>query len=1163
MMPVCQMKGYCKPKSFWEAAIPCANITAPDIPSPKLQLELNEFCPQVFSHGICCSVDQFNDLKEQFNKLKPFIANCPACVHNFKSLFCATTCGDQSIFNLTEIAPSPSNPNVNVVVNATLSINNQFGEGLYDSCKNIKLAAANTPILDFIGGGAHNWLSLISFLGTKSPMGSPFTFIPNNQSLHSLNDPTVNCNNPNFKCSCSDCPSMCPNCDDLTFTNINLFQQLWLTSVLSLSAFLFFIIFLYKLYHHYKSFNNESTPLLASYSENDLISNTSSHSRPPPSSSSNSLLLNKSTPIWYHLQYLNSKLGFYSAYYHKSILKSLFFYYILISLAYALIKFNFITNPVLLWSNPNSIPNHALMNHNQIFQPFYRIQQLILKSNDASDIISNNNIDLLTTITNDIKAMHVTLNNETTHYSDLCVSVNSNCVIYAMSEYPRNDKPWSEYSDFIHFCLNAPTDLNCLPSFLQPLQSNMVITKHHNALLMTFPMLTHHNPSINTQFELQILNYFKLLNPPQLTPIYATESSVELELSKSTSMDYLAILISYLLMFIYILTTLKLSNAALPTRIIYILFCLSLVIIALLTTFLFMHVIHIHPSFILLEVVPFLILAIGVDNIFLITMEYNNNSTSDSTLLISTIISNIGPNIMCTVLLEAIVFLVCGLLIGTPAIQVFCIYTSVALLINCVMQLVCIPAILALFGTNENIPNIPNTPTRLETLVSTIINKVTMHAKHILYLIIAILVLVAATALTIPPGLNQMDILPHSSYLIAYYGMLPQMDIGIPTYYILYNYTLTNTTIGMTCGLNMCNSNNMVSLLSVLVNGSTSPMDDFIMWMDSECAGTTNPQEIENNGFSYLIGNTSCVVDLFTPGCHKLFDTVDIHRIRSVDYPLLFQMWLNSPLDLRCMHSGKAYPNELHISSNKISIKYRTFVNGITTQNDFITGLSHDIDLSLYLSSKLETGVSTYSPYHVYFDQYLDITYKMVFMMGMVVLMTLIISVIVLGSIRSGMILVVMEVLNTFIMVNISHILGLELNSLLLGNLIMTMGITYEFNSHLVLNYMTTKGDNIDRVKEGYGRVGSTILKGIGMTKLVGVMALGLANSVVFQKYYFVFYLWYVVVVVLSANLVLPVLLVILGDKGYLSIVSEMFDYGEYMDGGDGGDSRTQSQYSE
>ena len=42
-----------------------------------------------------------------------------------------------------------------------------FGEGLYNSCKDVKFGTMNTKAIDFVGAGARNFKEWFAFIGEK------------------------------------------------------------------------------------------------------------------------------------------------------------------------------------------------------------------------------------------------------------------------------------------------------------------------------------------------------------------------------------------------------------------------------------------------------------------------------------------------------------------------------------------------------------------------------------------------------------------------------------------------------------------------------------------------------------------------------------------------------------------------------------------------------------------------------------------------------------------------------------------------------------------------------------------------------------------------------------------------------------------------------------
>ncbi|THG12789.1 hypothetical protein TEA_021783 [Camellia sinensis var. sinensis] len=86
----------------------------------------------------------------------PFLVGCPACLRNFLNLFCELSCSpNQSLFiNVTSISKVKGNLTVDGI---DFFVTDTFGEGLYNSCKDVKFGTMNTRALEFVGAGAQNF----------------------------------------------------------------------------------------------------------------------------------------------------------------------------------------------------------------------------------------------------------------------------------------------------------------------------------------------------------------------------------------------------------------------------------------------------------------------------------------------------------------------------------------------------------------------------------------------------------------------------------------------------------------------------------------------------------------------------------------------------------------------------------------------------------------------------------------------------------------------------------------------------------------------------------------------------------------------------------------------------------------------------------------------
>ena len=87
---------------------------------------------------------------------------------------------------------------------------------------------------------------------------------------------------------------------------------------------------------------------------------------------------------------------------------------------------------------------------------------------------------------------------------------------------------------------------------------------------------------------------------------------------------------------------------------------------------------------------------------------------------------------------------------------------------------------------------------------------------------------------------------------------------------------------------------------------------------------------------------------------------------------------------------------------------------------------------------------------------------------------------------------------------------SIELNAVSLVNLIMSIGISVEFTSHFMIAFAheaAHSGADTNVVSRVLQTTGSSILSGITLTKLIGIIVLGFASSRIFSLYYFRFYL--------------------------------------------------------
>lgn len=231
----CIWFGNCKKDTTYVAGghLPCYdNNPARNISSlgEKFESTLADLCPQYMDGGVaCCNYAQLGALSTQIKYPKQLFARCPACLQNFIDHFCATTCDpDQSLFmNPTQCVPGQTKDNVSnlAVGDIDVFLSLDYAEGLYDSCDQVQYPQASNRVVDIMCGGTDicNSSLWLNYLGDPTQNhNSPFPMVyrinvtedqlPDGVEARDFDFVACNTNDTKLRCSCADCgtPDLCP-----------------------------------------------------------------------------------------------------------------------------------------------------------------------------------------------------------------------------------------------------------------------------------------------------------------------------------------------------------------------------------------------------------------------------------------------------------------------------------------------------------------------------------------------------------------------------------------------------------------------------------------------------------------------------------------------------------------------------------------------------------------------------------------------------------------------------------------------------------------------------------------------------------------------------------------------------------------------------------------
>lgn len=153
------------------------------------------------------------------------------------------------------------------------------------------------------------------------------------------------------------------------------------------------------------------------------------------------------------------------------------------------------------------------------------------------------------------------------------------------------------------------------------------------ALIVTFPVVNYKDLRKNgdaEEWEAEFLRMMQNFSSPNMSIAFKAERSIEDELDRQSQSDIVTVAVSYLIMFIYIMLALgdinKCSTLLMDAKFTLASVGVAVVLLSVLSSLGFFFYLGIPATLIIVEVVPFLVLAVGVDNIFILVQSFQVSS---------------------------------------------------------------------------------------------------------------------------------------------------------------------------------------------------------------------------------------------------------------------------------------------------------------------------------------------------------------------------------------------------------------------------------------------------------------------------------------------------------------------------------------------------------
>uniref|UniRef100_A0A8C5XGA1 NPC1 like intracellular cholesterol transporter 1 n=1 Tax=Microcebus murinus TaxID=30608 RepID=A0A8C5XGA1_MICMU len=664
-----------------------SNTPARNITGEHLAL-LQSICPRLYTGPnttqACCSAKQLVSLEASMSLTKALLTRCPACSNNFVSLHCHNTCSpNQSLFiNVTRVAQRGAGQPPAVVAYEAF-YQRSFAEQTYDSCSRVRIPAAASLAVGSMCGvygsalcNAQRWLDFQGDTGNGlAPLDITFHLWEPGQALGSgmqpLNEEVLHCNESQGEdataCSCQDCAASCPVIArpqplDRTF---RLGRMPGALVIIIIICSVFALLTLFLVYRRVAS----------SKDKGKTVGPKEGTSLPDKPRLSTHTMLGQFFQGW----------GTWVASWPVTIL--VLSTTLVVGLACGLAYTELTTDPVELWSAPNSQARKEKAFHDQHFGPFFRTNQVILTAPNRSSyrydslLLGSKNfsgilaLDLLLELLELQERLrhlqvwspeaqrnislqdicYAPLNPHNASLSDCCINSllqyfqsNRTLLLLTANQTLMGQTSQVDWKDHFLYCTNAPLTfkdgttlaLSCMADYGAPIFPFLAVGGYKGkdyseaeALIMTFSLNNYPagdprlaQAKLWEEAFLEEMRAFQSRTAGKFQVTFMAERSLEDEINRTTAEDLPIFALSYFVIFLYISLALgsysRCSRVLVDSKATLGLGGVAVVLGSVMAAMGFFSYLGVRSSLVILQVVPFLVLAVGADNIFIFVLEY-------------------------------------------------------------------------------------------------------------------------------------------------------------------------------------------------------------------------------------------------------------------------------------------------------------------------------------------------------------------------------------------------------------------------------------------------------------------------------------------------------------------------------------------------------------
>ncbi|XP_063828862.1 NPC intracellular cholesterol transporter 1 homolog 1b-like [Ostrinia nubilalis] len=1125
---------------------------------------------------VCCALDQLRGMTESLLLADGVLGRCPICFRNFARQICEMNCSpDQSRF--VTVYEGLGTNNTRYVNEVDYRMYQDFMDGAHASCAGVILPQTGTPAINMMCGNAPECTpeAWFGFTGDKSqnplaPVQVNFLKWETPEDSMSVRAPPCNETLPgDLPCSCVDCFSTCPVGNEPVVTES-------CTVFLSVNCISFYVGI---------GFFALAILIFATLT----VIEVRRTSKPSQSSGGNRI-----TRVF---QNIFAGIGAFSA--SHAVLVLMLTSWVGFGMIFGVFNLRLTSNPIELWSAPESRSRQELEYFNSRFGPFYRTSQVFLTVKLDPFTIFNNAtnssitygpafrfeaVQELIKLESDIKALtagSVTL--DQVCYAPLRMPGDKSdidlCVTMSVATYFGEDAGNINnvtYLDTMMGCINNHFALNCMAPWGGGSEPELSLGGFEDNNVLSATTLTINLPLSNFLLEddlvpvleweqrfLDFMHAYEANSKPDFIELaFAAERSIEDEIIRVSVAEAVPIAISYIIMFVYVIFALGHKRSfrtwLVDSKVLVAIGSILVVVTSIFCAMGMMGYLQITATLLAINVIPFFILSIGIDNVFLMINtlheiesnlksydDYNENFDFEMKrkFVFSKMMGTVGPSIFVSSVTQITCFAI-GSLANFPAVVTFAIFASFSLAFLFVFQITTVVAIVSLdykrvsqkrldvlFCVQKKVLD-DTDPLHSETPHQGVTKRLMEPYANILLKpsikIVVVIFFVALTSVSIilipsiEIGLDQEMALPTDSYVYRYLQAVAELlQFGPPVYFVLkggLNFTNVEHQNAI-CGGRLCNETSLItqiflaslhSDITYVARSSNSWIDDFIDWtgLPGACCkyNTTDGSFCSSMDQSAECQFCEISRDEWAGGL----------RPSAEAFEKYIPFFLRDTPNEQCNRGGLASyfsaVNYLLDSEGRATVHDTNFMayhNALASSQDYITAVKYGYEISANISTGIkeligvEVEVFPYSIFYVFYEQYLTMWWDTFASIGYCLIGAVVFNLVASGfnflTTFAVMFTAIMVVIN---MMGVMFIWNIPLNAVSCVNLIVSIGIAVEFCSHIAYAYSTSTEPSDERIKDALKRVGSTIITGITFTN-IPIIVLAFSYTQIIEVFFF------------------------------------------------------------